>query len=181
MNANPKYLSGDHHNAADDACVICGYWKCRCNTGLTESAASAEAARLIREAYAQEPIATNYRDTSPVPAYGDALPVPQPDSRIVPEWAAGVAVASIGIGAGITGIGCGAWLVLQGLASVTLTSVLMVTLPLAGIAMVATAVGSAVARARSATTTNVYQGTVIKRTEVTSTARGIGARSRIEG
>lgn len=148
---------------------------------LTESQASAEAARLIHEAYRQEATVTSFRDTSPVPAIGDMPPVLQPDRRIVPEWAVGVAVASIGIGAGVTGLGCGAWLVLQGLSSVTLFGVLAIAAPFAGIAVVAMAVGAAVSRAKSASTTNVYQGTVIKRTDITSTARGIGARSRIEG
>lgn len=149
---------------------------------LTESEASAEAYRLIHEAYRQEaPAPTSFRDHSPVPAFGDAAPVLQDDRRIVPQWAAGVAVASIGIGAGVTGLGCGAWLVFQGLSSVTLFGVLAIAAPFAGIAVVATAVGAAVSRTRSASTTNVYQGTVIKRTDITSTARGIGARSRIEG
>lgn len=148
---------------------------------LTEAQASAEAARLIREAYRPEasPIVTSYRDNSPVPAIGDAAPVLQPDSRIVPQWAAGVAVASIGVGAGAVGLGCAAWLFLQALSSVTLTGVLAVTAPFAGLAMAATAIGGAFSKARRASTTNVYRGTVIKRTEITSTARGIGARSRI--
>ncbi|MBM9624335.1 hypothetical protein ACFQ60_00930 [Streptomyces zhihengii] len=55
--------------------------------------------------------------------------------------------ASIGIGAGVTGVSCGAWLVLHGLAAVTLTSVLMVTLPLAALAP---AIGSAVQHACTA-------------------------------
>ncbi|MFG2284416.1 hypothetical protein ACGFNQ_37725 [Streptomyces asoensis] len=151
---------------------------------LTETEASAEAHRLIREAYQQDPAprpVTSFRDMSPIPAFGDTPPVHQPDHRIVPEWAVGVAVASIGVGAGVTGLGCGAWLVLQGLSSVTLLGVLAIAAPFAGAAMVATAIGAAISRARSASTTNVYQGTVIKRTEITSTARGIGARSRIEG
>lgn len=149
---------------------------------LTESAASAEAYRLIKEAYQQEASTpTSFRDTSPVPTIGSTPPVPQPDQRIVPQWAAGVAVASIGVGAGVTGLGCGAWLVFQGLSSVTLFGVLAIAAPFAGVAMVVTVIGAAVSRARSASTTNVYQGTVIKRTEITSTARGIGARSRIEG
>lgn len=147
---------------------------------LTESEASAEAYRLIREAYRQE-VPTSFRDTSPLPAYGSAPPVHQDDRRIVPAWAAGVAVASIGVGAGATGLGCCAWLVLKGLSSVTLLGVLAVTTPFAGAAMLATAIGAAISKARRASTTNVYQGTVIKRTEITSTARGIGARSRIEG
>ncbi|MEV6081586.1 hypothetical protein AB0L80_41855 [Streptomyces sp. NPDC052069] len=147
---------------------------------LTESEASAEAARLIAEAYRPEVPATPtyFRDNSPVPVIGTAPPVPQPDSRIVPQWAAGVAVASIGVGAGVTGLGCGAWLILQGLASVTLLGVLTVTLPLAGLAAVITAAGSAVARARSASTTNVYKGTVVQRTEVTATARGMLSRAK---
>ncbi|MFC7968783.1 hypothetical protein [Streptomyces cinereoruber] len=149
---------------------------------LTDSEASAEAARLIAEAYRPETPAapTSYRDTTPVPAVGTAPPVPQPDSRIVPPWALGIAVASIGVGAGVTGLGCGAWLVLHGLASVTLAGVLMVTLPLAGIAAAATAIGSAVARVRrtSTRTTNIYEGTVVQRTEVTATARGLLSRAK---
>ncbi|MFI9429130.1 hypothetical protein ACIG54_37050 [Streptomyces achromogenes] len=146
---------------------------------LTDSQASAEAARLIREAYqpTPEPI-IRYRDTTPVPAIGSTPPVLQPETRIVPQWAAGVAVASIGVGTGITGLGCGAWLILQGLASVTLTGVLAATLPFAGIAAAATAIGSAFARARRASTTTIYQGTVVQRTEVTATARGMLSRAK---
>lgn len=146
---------------------------------LTDSQASAEAARLIAEAYRPVPATPTYfRDDSPVPAIGTAPPVLQPDSRIVPQWAAGVAVASIGVGAGVTGLGCGAWLVLQGLASVTLTGVLAATLPFAGIAAAATAIGSAFARVRRASTTNIYKGTVVQRTEVTATARGMLSRAK---
>ncbi|MFD8300695.1 MULTISPECIES: hypothetical protein [Streptomyces] len=151
---------------------------------LTGEQADAEAARLIREAYRPEPAplpATSFRDHTPVPAIGPTPPVPQPDSRIVPAWAAGIAVASIGVGAGVTGLGCGAWLVLRGLSSVTLLGVLAIAAPFAGIAMVATAVSAALSRIRRSSTTNVYQGTVIQRTEITSTAKGLGARSRIGG
>ncbi|MFD6712253.1 hypothetical protein ACWHA6_38290 [Streptomyces anthocyanicus] len=150
---------------------------------LTDSEASVEAARLIREAYqpTPEPRPMTFRDTTPVPAFGPTPPVPQPETRIVPEWAAGVAVASIGIGAGVTGLGCGAWLIFQGLSSVTLLGVIAIAAPFVGVATVATAIGAAIAKAKRSSTTNVYQGTVIKRTDITSTARGIGARSRIEG
>jgi hypothetical protein len=103
---------------------------------------------------------TSYRDETEPPKYGDAPPVLQPDKRIVPAWAAGIAVASIGVGAGVTGLGCGAWLVLKGLASVTLNSVLMVTLPIAAAAMLVTAIGVAISRVRSAVTTNIYKGPV---------------------
>jgi hypothetical protein len=103
---------------------------------------------------------TSYRNDDPdVPSHedgprvGDTPPVPQPDSRIVPPWALGIAVASIGVGAGITGIGCGVWLACQGFAAITLNSVLFVTLPLAGLAMVVTAIGGAISKARSVVTT----------------------------
>ncbi|MDX2872017.1 hypothetical protein PV443_43965 [Streptomyces scabiei] len=149
---------------------------------LTEAQAATEAARLIREAYRQEadvpPAPTYFRDTSPVPTVGTTPPVPQPDSRIVPQWAAGVAVASIGVGAGATGLGCCAYLVLKGLASVTLTGVLAITAPFAGAAMLATAIGVAVSKARSASTTNIYKGQVVQRTEITSTARGFLTSSK---
>lgn len=149
---------------------------------LSDSEAKAEAERIIAEAMRPERhFPTSFRDDTPLPAYGDTPPEKQDDKRIVPAWAAGIAVASIGVGAGITGIGCGAWLVLQGLSSVTLLGVLAIAAPFVGIATVATAIGAAISKAKRSSTTNVYQGTVIKRTDITSTARGIGARSRIEG
>lgn len=153
--------------------------------GMPESEAAAEARRLIDE-WASKPVQhhpTSFRDDTKPPAFGTALPVPQPDHRIVPAWAAGIAVASIGVGAGVTGIGCGAWLVLQGLASVTLAGVLMATLPFAGVAMVATAIGGAISKARSAVTKNVYEGPVTHNTEIhnNSTTRGaFFARTRNE-
>ncbi|MFF0386869.1 hypothetical protein [Streptomyces sp. NPDC004286] len=146
---------------------------------MSDSEAAAEAKRIIETEFRPELPArhfpTSFRDDSPVPAYGDTPPVKQEDHQIVPTWAAGIAVASIGVGAGVTGIGCGAWLVLQGLASVTLNSVLMVTLPFAGLAMAATAIGGAISRARSAVTKNIYQGSVTQKTEINnhSTTRGM--------
>jgi hypothetical protein len=146
---------------------------------MSDSEAAAEAKRIIETEFGPEqPVRhfpTSFRDDSPVPAFGDTPPVKQEDHRIVPAWAAGIAVASIGVGAGVTGIGCGAWLVLQGLASVTLNSVLMVTLPFAGLAMAATAIGGAISRARSAVTKNIYEGPVTQKTEINnhSTTRGV--------
>ncbi|MGV4985834.1 hypothetical protein ACVB8X_07235 [Streptomyces sp. NRAIS4] len=152
---------------------------------MAESEAAAEARRLIDE-WAGKPVRhhpTSFRDDTKPPAFGATPPVRQEDHRIVPAWAAGIAVASIGAGAGITGIGCGAWLVLQGLSSVTLNGVLMVTLPFAGLAMAATAIGSAISRARSAVTRNVFEGPVTHHTEIhnNSTTRGVFfARTRNE-
>jgi hypothetical protein len=152
---------------------------------LSDAEARAEAERIIAAAYQPEthtapPMATSFRDDTPLPRYGSTPPVPQADHRIVPGWAAGIAVASIGVGAGITGVGCGAWLVLQGLASVTLYGVLLVTAPFAGVAMVATAIGGVVNQARSAVTHHHYEGPVTQNshTENHSTTRGMFARTR---
>lgn len=146
---------------------------------MSDSEAAAEAKRILEAEFRPEaPVRhfpTSFRDDSPLPPYGDAPPVKQDDKRIVPAWAAGIAVASIGVGAGITGVGCGAWLVLQGLASVTLYGVLAVTLPFAGLAMVATAIGGAISKARSATSKTVYEGPVVQNTQInnTTTTRGM--------
>ncbi|MER7750260.1 hypothetical protein ABT013_33890 [Streptomyces bacillaris] len=153
--------------------------------GMPESEAAAEARRLI-DAWAARPVRhhpTSFRDETEPPAFGTTPPVKQEDHRIVPAWAAGIAVASIGAGAGITGMGCGVWLVLQGLASVTLNSVLMVTLPFACLAMLATAIGGAISKARAVITTNVFQAPVTHHTEVhntTSTRGAFFARTRNE-
>ncbi|MCZ1012670.1 hypothetical protein [Streptomyces lydicus] len=145
------------------------------HSGMPESEAAAEARRLI-DAWTSKPIQhhpTSFRDDTEPPAFGATPPVKQEDRRIVPAWAAGIAVASIGVGAGVTGIGCGAWLVLQGLASATLNGVLMVTLPCAGLGMVATAIGGVISKARSAVTKTVYQGPVTHHTEIRNSTRGM--------
>jgi hypothetical protein len=146
---------------------------------MSQAEAAAEAKRILHASFGPEqPVRqfpTSFRDDNPLPAYGTTPPVPQDDRRIVPAWAAGIAVASIGVGAGVTGIGCGTWLVLQGLASVSLAGVLMVTLPFAGAAMLATAIGGAISKARSAVNTTVYEGPVTQHTEINShsTTRGM--------
>ncbi|MFE5596273.1 hypothetical protein [Streptomyces sp. NPDC056549] len=96
---------------------------------MSDSEAAAEAERILRTEFrnqpqtaAPAPVPTSFRDETPLPAFGSTPPVLQPETRTVLAWAAGTAVASIGIGAGITGAGCGAWLVLH-LAAVTLGSV----------------------------------------------------------
>ncbi|MCP9213307.1 hypothetical protein [Streptomyces cucumeris] len=152
---------------------------------MPESEAAAEARRLLDE-WAARPVRhhpTSFRDATEPPAFGTTPPVPQPDHRIVPAWAAGIAVASIGVGTGVTGIGCGAWLMLQGLASVSLAGVLMVTLPFAGLAMAATAIGGAISKARAAITKNVYEAPVTHHTEIhnnTTTRGAFFARTRNE-
>lgn len=151
---------------------------------LSESEAEAEARRIIEGLWKSEPVTTmtSYVDRTPVPAYGTAEPVRQEDRRIVPAWAAGMAVASIGVGAGVTGVGCGVWLVCQGFAAVTLTSVLFVTLPIAAVAAAVVAVGSVVrsVKATNVTTHHHYSGPVHNEqaTQVTNHGRWFG-RSNI--
>jgi hypothetical protein len=149
---------------------------------LSESEAAFEAQRIITEAFRTQPAptATAYRDTSPIPAVGDARPVQQPDTRTVPPWATGIAVASLGIGAGATGIGCAGWLFMKGLSVVTITGVLAVLAPFVGVAVAALAVGAAVCRTKAGTSQHVYQGTVIKNTAVTTHTRGLLSRTRNE-
>ncbi|MER5966885.1 hypothetical protein [Streptomyces sp. NPDC002057] len=151
---------------------------------MSDPEAAAEAERILRAEFHDQPrssgaASTSFRDDTPLPTFGPTPPVLQPETRVVPAWAAGTAVGSIGIGAGITGVGCGAWLVLQGLAAVTLTSVLMVTLPLAALAALATTIGSALQHARATVTRteNHYTGPVTHHVQHTEqTARGLPCR-----
>lgn len=151
---------------------------------MTDTEAADEARRIIADAYRPVPqMPTAYRDPSPLPAYGPTPPVPQPDHRIVPAWAAGTAVAGVGVGATCVGVGCGIWLACQGFAAVTLTSVLFVTLPIAAIAAVAAAIGAAVRsiKATHTTTHHHYAGPVRQETNtITAPAYGLIARNRNE-
>ncbi len=151
---------------------------------MSDAEANAEARRIIAEAYRPVPqTPTAYRDPAELPAYGTTPPVPQPDHRIVPGWAAGTAVAGIGTGAACIGIGCGIWLACKGFAAVTLTSVLFVTLPIAAVATVAVAIGSAL---RSLKTTRTethhhYTGPVSQQnTTLNAHTRGLIARTHNE-
>ncbi|WP_234363949.1 MULTISPECIES: hypothetical protein [unclassified Streptomyces] len=150
---------------------------------MSDAEAAAEAEWILRTAFHDQPrpapAPTSFRDDTPLPKIGSTPPVLQPETRMVPAWAAGTAVASIGIGAGIIGAGCGVWLVLQGLAAVTLTSVLMVTLPLAALAALATAIGSTVQHARATVThtEHHYNAPVTQHVQHTEqTARGFLGR-----
>ncbi|MFI9823384.1 hypothetical protein ACIHFC_23410 [Streptomyces sp. NPDC052013] len=148
---------------------------------MCDEAANAEARRIIDDVYRPTPpptpIATSYRDDTEPPTVGDAPPVWQDDRRIVPAWAAGTAVASIGIGAGTTGIGCGVWLVLKGFASMSVTGVVCVGVLFSGIAFAALSIGAAFSRAKRSMSKHVYTGPVTKHTHVTTHTQGAFARS----
>ncbi|WP_328632015.1 hypothetical protein [Streptomyces sp. NBC_00356] len=98
--------------------------------------------------------------TTPQVVIGTTPPVPQPDSRIVPTWATGIAVASLGVGAGATGLGCAVWLAMKGLSMVSVPSLerfaWIIIAPFAGAAMLATAIGVAITRARNAEPREVH-------------------------
>ncbi|MFF8728876.1 hypothetical protein ACF073_20590 [Streptomyces sp. NPDC015171] len=151
----------------------------RSDPRLTDSEADAEARRIIADAYRPLPeTATAYRDATPLPAYGSTPPVLQPDRRIVPAWAAGTAVAGIGVGAACVGIGCGVWLACQGFAAISLASVLFVTLPIAGLAAVLTALGTALRSLTANRTEHHHHYTGPVRQENTTThTRGVFART----
>lgn len=112
------------------------------------------------------------------PQIGTTPPVAQPDSRIVPRWALGLAVGSIGVGAGSIGLGCAIWLACKGLStvmhslsSVTLPGVLVVAVPFAGFAMVATAIGGVISKAKTdgpAVQQHIYNGPVRQETRTTN-------------
>ena len=131
-------------------------------------AAADEMLTALNAAIARERQKTSYRDDD-LPSHKDGVqigttpPVPQPDSRIVPPWALGLAVGSIGVGAGSVGLGCAVWLACKGLSSVihslstvTLAGVLTVAIPFAGAAMVATAIGGMISKAKKAALPDVH-------------------------
>ncbi|MFE4717059.1 hypothetical protein ACFRLW_11645 [Streptomyces sp. NPDC056728] len=148
---------------------------------MSDADANAEARRIIDDVYRPaapvRQIPTYFKDDTPAPAFGDAEPVHQDDRRIVPAWAAGVAVASLGIGAGTTGIGCGAWLVLKGFASMSVTGVIAMGALFTGLTFAALSIGVAISRARRSVSHAVYTGPVTKNTHVTTRTRGAFARS----
>lgn len=156
---------------------------------LSEEAAEQEARRILSAWKPDEPAkptltATSFRDDSDVPKIGDTPPVPQPDSRIVPRWAAATALVSVAVGAGSTGLGCAAWLVMKGLSLVSLPSLqtfgLIILAPFVGIALAAVAIGAAVAKAKAGGTVNIFKGSVdiTHKTELHSETRGLLARTR---
>ncbi|MFJ3822908.1 hypothetical protein [Streptomyces nodosus] len=152
------------------------------DTRMTDDQAANEARRIIADAYRPAPeVPTSYRDTSPLPTHGSTPPVLQPDRRIVPAWAAGTAVAGIGVGAACVGVGCGVWLACQGFAAVSLTSVLFVTLPIAAVAAVVAAIGSALRSLKNVHSEHHhhYAGPVRQENTTTHT-RGVFARTHNE-
>ena len=127
---------------------------------LADAVMQAAVRDLLHQTSYDNPDLPSHKDG---PRIGDTPPVPQPDSRIVPAWALGIAVGSIGVGAGSVGLGCAVWLACMGLSSVihslstvTLAGVLTVAIPFAGFAMVVTAIGGAISKAKRAVVPDVH-------------------------
>lgn len=128
-------------------------------------AAADQMLTALNSAITREKQKTSYRDDDlpshkDGPQIGTTPPVPQPDSRIVPAWALGLAVGSVGVGAGVTGLGCGFWLACKGLSMVSLPSlqtfVWIIVAPFAGAAMLATAIGGAISKAKKAALPDIH-------------------------
>ncbi|MFB7900659.1 hypothetical protein ACFC1B_30645 [Streptomyces xiamenensis] len=149
----------------------------------TEAEAAAEAARLIAAAYSPDThTPTAYRDTAPLPDYGSTPPVHQPDRRLVPEWAAGVAVVSVAVGCGAALIGAGIYAATAGLAQLTWSGVAALAAPFIATGFLVVAIGTVIRRVRTAAppiTQHHYQGDVTHHHQ-TITTRGAIARTRIK-
>lgn len=144
---------------------------------LTDSVIEAAVDNAIEKARQQ--------GTTPQVVIGNTPPVQQPDTRIVPQWAVGIAVASIGVGAGSTGLGCAAWLLFKGLSLVSVPGLerfaWIIIAPFAGFAMVATAVGGLISKVKRAVPpqiNNTYTGTVHQQHSETHTStRGVWVKT----
>lgn len=133
-----------------------------------ESAEMIERALKIPAVRPEQP--TSYKDETP-PRPTGAQPVEQPDSRLVPQWATGVAVSGIGIGVGAIGIGLGAKLFFD---SVTTQGAIVVGLIVSAPLLLISAAGAAWSKVKKATPPNVtnnFNGSVHikKRTMVKNT------------
>lgn len=127
------------------------------NNPLTDSVMQAAVRDFLHQTSYNNPDLPSHRDG---PQIGTTAPVPQPDSRIAPQWAVGLAVASIGVGAGSTGLGCAAWLFFKGLSMVSVPGLerfaWIVIAPFAGLAMAATAIGGLISKAKKAALPDVH-------------------------
>lgn len=125
---------------------------------LTDSVMQAAVRDFLHQTRYDNPNLPSHKDGTQI---GNTPPVQQPDSRIVPQWAAGLAVASIGVGAGSTGLGCAAWLLFKGLSMVSVPGLerfaWIIIAPFAGLAMLATAVGGLISKAKKAAPTEIHQ------------------------
>jgi hypothetical protein len=130
------------------------------SNSLTESVIQAAVRDLVQQTRYDNPDLPSHKDG---PRIGDTPPVQQPDSRIAPQWAVGIAVASIGVGAGSVALGCASWLFFKGLSMVSVPSLerfaWIIIAPFAGLAMAATAIGGLISKAKKAAMPDIHNHT----------------------
>ncbi|MGK4578441.1 hypothetical protein [Kitasatospora sp. HPMI-4] len=149
---------------------------------LTEAQQAAEAARLIAEGYSDTaPVATYYRDVTPVPAIGSTPPVYSGTRAPMSQRAADISGIMLSAGVASVPISGGLSLVLWTVGHVNpITLGVICVAPLAALSAISRVLKGAkeVAEAAPPVIHQHYQGTVIQdHTEVTSHTRGLIART----
>jgi hypothetical protein len=146
---------------------------------LHQALEDAEFARLIAEGLSQTaPVATSYRDITPVPTTGDAMPWPQPGRPPMSQKATDVGGVMLAGGIAALPVGAATSLVLWSLGHVSPEQ-----LAIGGAAPVALvlAVAAVVRRLQSVHTEHHhhYEGTVVQNTTtLTQNTRGVWAKTR---
>ncbi|MEU0393829.1 hypothetical protein ABZ208_13800 [Streptomyces sp. NPDC006208] len=139
---------------------------------LTDEAATLEARRLIREALQEEPAPTSYRDPTPLPTVGNALPVAQPGRPPMSQKATDASALMLAAGVASLPIGGMTSLVLYTLGTVDPTTLAIgATAPVALILAVGALIRS-VGRAKADMHTehhHHYRGPVQQQTIQSST------------
>ncbi|MFD8822080.1 hypothetical protein ACFV1C_06950 [Streptomyces sp. NPDC059605] len=151
---------------------------------LSEAQAAAEAARLIAEGYSTTgPTATSYKDIAPLPTTGDAVPFAQPGRPPMSQKATDASALMLSGSVAALSVGGATSLVLYTLGQVDPVTLAVgaagpVALVLAAGSLLRSA-GRAKATAAAAHTENHFHGSVRQETTtVSSTTRGLIARTR---
>ncbi|MET8571886.1 hypothetical protein [Streptomyces sp. NPDC004783] len=153
----------------------------------TQSAAPAaspalndQADRLIAAVNEALSTPTAYRDETPVPSIGSALPITQPGRTPMSQRATDMSVLMLSAGAASVPIGGMTALIIYALGNANPVSLAIGAGAPAALAVPILALSSLTKRAKAAapdTHQHIYQGTVIQRT-VNTTTRGIWAQTR---
>jgi hypothetical protein len=149
---------------------------------LTAAEAETEAHRLIREALRQELTPTTYRDETPLPVVGTALPVTQPGRPPMSQQATDASALMLSGGAATLLVGGGASLVMlaSGYADPVVCAIVLGA-PAAVVLAVSRLLKRAkdVAAAAPPTIHQHYTGTVHQdQRSITTTTRGVIANTR---
>ncbi|MFF0170239.1 hypothetical protein [Streptomyces prasinus] len=150
---------------------------------LSEAQEKAEAARLIAECYSDNaPVATFYKDVSPVPTTGSAPPVQQPGRAPMSQRATDISGIMLSAGLASVPISGGISLVMWTVGHVDPVTVGIVCVaPVAFLGALSRVFKNvkAVAEAAPPVIHQHYEGTVIQdNTEINTHTRGVIARTR---